>query len=251
MKKLLVIITLLGGSQNLMSQPGYMGRKHVVSIEAHINPVNTFTAGYGLMKQYSVQFEKASSEKASWIAGASAGFNWMSPIDIEHYRYMVSFELSHSNGYEMDYIRPEGNLAYGFQELSLQRRWYAGSIGAVAPYGVYVGLQTDFSRLKQYDSEMKYFSEDLDEYISFRKETPRAHSAISEVLIIGNRRMIANRLTFASQVGVGVMLWQSSRPALITENSVSNYMDFEENVMVRHFASSKLLKLGFQIGYIF
>jgi hypothetical protein len=236
------------------AQPGYMGKKRVVETNLTVSPAYVFRDFYFSQQyNYGLRYEKVTSNSASWIYGISLGTTTIDSIAISNYGAYAPLTLYNSSSGWSEHLYPSASMIYKYMEISMQRRWYLASSGAVAPYGMYFGLQTDLARVKQKTADLPFYSPYSEKNITFEPEKSRSHLALSESMVVGGRRMIQRNLTIGFNMSLGYVLFQTSRPGLaITEsNEIVNHMDAQENIMVRHFAMRKLVQIGINLGYLF
>lgn len=235
------------------AQPGYLGRKQLIELQSSFSPVISLRTIKKPQFDFSVKYERVSSENASWCYSLSFGSYSLNSSELNIYRFEDFLNYSEFGSNKSAYV-PVGSMNYKFQEIAVQRRWYFSQLGSLAPYGVYFGLETIVSRAVQTTGDLmfKKMYSSGNETQSFNPVESRRHSAVSETMVFGNRRMLSPNLAIGAQLSMGYILWQSSIPSIATSASAfDNHMDLQEHLMMRHLGASKLVRMGIFASYLF
>lgn len=239
----------------LRAQPGYMGNKQLVEVYANVGPSYALRGIKPFLYQYGVNYEKASSESASWNYSLRMGRGILNQDALDKFSANVNFRYNPYPNNPSSYgtVMVSDTMKYRFKEIAIQRRWYSAGRGAVAPYGMYIGLEASYSWLKQTTGGLKYYYYYDHKYYTFEDVKSRTHHSLCMALVIGGRRMITPNIGISVNASSGYALFQTSKPSLASSYSedLVNHMDYQEALMVRHYVMSKLLQVSASISYLF
>lgn len=251
-----VVLLLIVQPFQLLSQsnPGYLGKTQLVEVNVltewgrviNFNP--TVVTSYGLSyefarnKNFGILLGFRTSNQKRFADGFEPSF-YIESID----NYVGPKEADLSNGRDMDY------LSYTNNELYVQFKKYNTTKGALAPFGSYWGLELSGSQLSSKDNRLRYqqyvWPNGLEEIPVVKSN--RTVLAFIPSVIFGNRQMLTDEISLNVYMGIGTILFHNSSNMTIYDEYVDSEKELVDYMMLRPVAVSRLINVGFNLGYFF
>ncbi len=237
------------------SNPGYLGKTQVLEVNVltewgrviSMNP--TVVYSYGLSyemarnKNFGVQVGMRSSNQKRYATGYEPSF-----YDMEVEAYLQPREANYPAVRDNDY------LSYTNNELYVQFKRYNTSKGALAPYGSYWGVEFSGAKLTSKENRLRYqiyqFPVGMVDY-PIEQSTNESVYAFIPSVIIGNRQMLTDELSMNIVMGLGTVLFHSSTNMTIYDEYADSPKEIMHYMMLRPVAASRIISVGFSLGYLF
>jgi len=236
------------------SNPGYLGKTQLIEVNVltewgrllSFNPavVTSYGLSYEMAqnKNFGIQVGFRSSNQKRYSDGYEPRF-YIESID----DYVGPREADLTNGKDIDY------LSFSNNELYIQFKRYNTNKGALAPFGSYWGLELSGSQLSSKDNRLRYqhytWPNGFQDFPVAKSN--RTVLAFIPSVIFGNRQMLTDEISLNVFMGLGTVLFHNSKNMTIYDEYVDSEKEVVDYMMVRPVAFSRLINVGFNLGYFF
>jgi hypothetical protein len=236
------------------SNPGYLGKTQLVEVNVltewgrllSFNP--TVVTSYGLSyemarnKNFGILVGFRSSNQKRYADGFEPEF-YVDAID----NYVSPREADLTNGKDIDY------LSFTNNEIYVQFKRYNTNKGALAPFGSYWGLELSGSQLTSKENRLRYQQYTWPNGFEDLPITKSNSTVLAFIpsLIFGNRQMLTDEISLNVFMGLGTVLFHNSTDLSVYSDYVESEKQVVDFMMLRPVAASRLINVGFNLGYFF
>ncbi len=244
-----LFLLLLGGISIVLraqSNPGYMGSKRAISLDVNANFGAIFSYGSLNHIYYGLSYEYARNKSSAFKFGIKSHSG---SLDGEYFYYEADGYYVNSTNEYLQFVKSTDKITYNINEIYFQANFYREDLGAIAPFGPYIGIELSASRISPKTNNLKMTGNVYPDL----NYSPNNVYGFNACLHWGSKRMLDDNFGFYWDMATGFTLLQSGQISVFG----SEYEEYEqpkdiiEYELSSQLAYSKLLQLNAGLIYLF
>lgn len=249
---------LLTGGKVPPFNPGYLGRKQALSVQAVTNFAGFFRSPMRYTNNYALLYEIATRSTLSYQLGYKSYNRTVGNSDWDDY-YM--FVVIPGMGWSSDqYYAASGEMNFNYKEYSFGVKNYLSAAGATAPFGGYLLANLNYGLAHCVSNDVRWnvrYSSSSWDTLSSIGSGGVAANMVSVSYGFGTRNMITDQLGVMMEVTSGLTLKNTGGVKLYSIDSYSdNYNGPDQqsvmtSVMLREIHKSQWIQFKLGLSYLF
>lgn len=236
----------IGAILKAQSNPGYMGSKRSISLDVNANFGAIFSGGNLNHINYGLSYEYARNKTSAFKFGIKSHSG---SLDGEYFYYEADGYYVNSTNEYLQFVKSPDKITYNINEIYFQANFYREDLGAIAPFGPYIGIELSGSRISPKTNNLRMTGNIYPEL----NYTPNNVYGFNACLHWGSKRMIDDNLGFYFDMATGFTLWQSGQISVF--GSEYEYFEQPKDIIEYELASqlaySKLIQVSAGLIYLF
>jgi hypothetical protein len=228
------------------SNPGYMGSKEAISLDVNANFGAFFTGGNLIHINYGLSYEYARNKTSAFKFGIK---RHSGELDAEYFYYRAAGYYVPSSSEYLEFIKNSGKITYNINEICFQANFYREDLGAIAPFGPYIGIELSGSMITPKTNTLS-MSGNIYPELNYK---PNNVYGFNTSIHWGSKRMINDNLGYYWDFASGFTLLQSGQISLfgLEYEEYEQPKDIIEFELARQLAYSKLIQVSAGLIYLF
>lgn len=228
------------------SNPGYMGLKESLSLDVNANFGAIFSGGNWNHINYGLSYEYARNKTSAFKFGIK---RHSGALDGEYFYYYADGYYVQNTGEDIGFVKNSNKITYNINEIYYQANFYREDLGAIAPFGPYIGIELSASMITPKSNTLTMTGNIYPEL----NYTPNNIYGFHTSIHWGSKRMINDNFGYYWDFASGFTLLQSGQISVFG----SEYEEYEqpkdiiEYEMASQLAYSKLIQVSAGLIYLF